>query len=135
MATDETRIAAKHYQKLVVWQKAMDIAKDCYVITHSFPKEEVFGMTSQIRRSAASVAANIAEGQGRSSTRDFLRFLSMAKGSLSELKTFLLLCQRVGLLNAEQLSNLMSTANEIGRMLSGLRKALTERDEELATNH
>jgi four helix bundle protein len=90
----------RHYRELKVWQAAMDLAERCYLMTKSFPKDELFGMTSQIRRAAASVPANIAEGQGRQSTKEFLRFLSIARGSLMELETHLILCQRVRLLKA-----------------------------------
>jgi four helix bundle protein len=96
--TKEETVAAKHYRELEVWQLAMDLATECYQVTKLFPKEELFGMTSQIRRAAASIPANIAEGQGRESTKEFLNFLSISWGSLMELETHLLLCQRVGLL-------------------------------------
>ena len=96
-------------------------------MTRAFPKDELFGMTSQIRRSAASIPANIAEGQGRESTKEFLHFLSIARGSLMELETHLLLCQRVDLLTTQQLNPLLLSTDRISRMLSGLRKALENR--------
>lgn len=83
------------YQDLLVWQKAMDLATDCYKITKSFSKEELFGITSQIRRSAVSVPSNIAEGQERNSKNEFIHFLGITQGSLRELETQIILSQRV----------------------------------------
>jgi four helix bundle protein len=80
------------YQDLKVWQGGMQLAEDCYCFTKGFPREEMFGMTSQIRRAAASIPANIAEGWGRESTREYIRFLRVAQGSLKELETHLILC-------------------------------------------
>ena len=123
----EILMAVKHYRELEVWQRGMDLAAECYQVTRAFPKDELFGMTSQIRRSAASIPANIAEGQGRESTKEFLHFLSIARGSLMELETHLLLCQRVDLLTTQQLNPLLLSTDRISRMLSGLRKALENR--------
>ena len=120
-------MAVQSYRELKVWQVAMDLAEECYFATRTFPKEELFGLTSQIRRAAASIPANIAEGQGRNSTKEFLNHLSIARGSLLELETHLLLSQRVGLLTQETLNRLLTLADEVSRMLSGLRRALTER--------
>ena len=120
-------MSIQSYRELGVWQKAMTLAEECYRTTRAFPKDELFGMTSQIRRAAASIPANIAEGQGRQSTKEFLRFLSISRGSLKELETHLILCQRVGLLSDEQLESLLNLTDEISRMLSGLRKSLEQR--------
>ena len=113
----------KCYKDLEVWQVAMDLAEQCYLATRTFPREELFGLTSQIRRAAGSVPANIAEGQGREHTREFLNHLSIARGSLMELETHLLLCRRVGLLDQENLDPLLALADRISRMLSRLRTA------------
>lgn len=86
------------YRDLKVWQSAMLLAEDCYRITKGFPREEIYGMTSQMRRSAVSIAANIAEGYGRENRGSFVQFLRMAQGSLKELETHILLACRVGLL-------------------------------------
>ena len=120
-------MAVKHYRELEVWQVAMDLAEQCYRLTKVYPKEELFGMTSQIRRAAASIPANIAEGQGRAHTKEFLNFLSIARGSLMELETHLLLSQRVELASAEGIEPLLVLADRISRMISGLRKALQKR--------
>jgi len=115
------------YQELEVWQKAMDLAVTCYTVTKTFPREEQFGLTSQIRRAAASIPANIAEGQGRQHTKEFLNFLSISRGSLKEVETHLILSQRVGLLAKDQLDELLQRTDEISRMLTGLKKSLEKR--------
>jgi four helix bundle protein len=81
----------RSHHDLKVWQLGMDIAEKVYSLTRQFPREELYGLTSQLRRAASSIPANIAEGNGRSSTKDYLRFLSIAVGSLCEVETFLLL--------------------------------------------
>jgi len=120
-------MALQNYRDLEVWQKAMTLAEECYRVTKMFPKEELFGMTSQIRRAAASIPANIAEGQGRQHTKEFLNFLSVARGSLKEIETHLILSQRVGLMTAQQLEPLLKLTDDISRMMSGLRKTLEKR--------
>jgi four helix bundle protein len=120
-------MTVQHYRELKVWQAAMSLAEECYAATKNFPREELFGLTSQIRRAAASVPANIAKGQGRQHTKEFLNFLSVARGSLMEVETHLLLSQRVGLLNQTTLDSLLTMSAEISRMLSGLRRALEKR--------
>jgi four helix bundle protein len=105
----------------------MDLAERCYQATERFPKEELFGLTSQIRRSAVSIPANIAEGQGREHTKEFLNHLSIARGSLLELETHLMLSQRIGLLQQPELESLLTMTDRLSRMLSGLRKALEKR--------
>jgi len=117
-------VSIQTYRDLEVWRVAMDLAEQCYLATRPFPREELFGMTGQIRRAAASVPANIAEGQGRRSTKEFLNHLSIAKGSLCEVETHLILSHRVGLLPHEQLDPLLDLAERIGRMLAQLRKSL-----------
>lgn len=102
----------------------MELAVACYEITKPFPNTETFGMTVQIRRSAASIAANIAEGHGRESTGLFIQFLRVAQGSLKELETHLILCGRVGLVDDNQLSGLLAQADEIGKMLRALVRSL-----------
>ena len=97
-------MSIRSYRDLQVWQKAMDLAKQCYQATRTFPSEERFGLTSQIRRAVVSVPSNIAEGHGRAHTKEYLNHLSMAKGSLVELETLLLLSQRVGFLKEPQLA-------------------------------
>ncbi len=114
------------YRDLRVWQASMRLAEQCYLLTRSFPREELFGMTSQIRRSSSSIPANIAEGWGRDSTGDYVRFLQIAQGSLKEVETHLLLANRVGLLEPDVMAPLLQQADEVGRMLRGLIRSLQE---------
>ena len=86
----------KNYQELIVWQKAMDLVEDVYKSSRDFPREEIYALTSQIRRAAVSIPSNIAEGQGRRTTLDFLRHLSIAYGSLREVETQILIAGRRG---------------------------------------
>src|SRR5262245_1773096 len=95
----EKTMKVQSYRELEVWKLSMDLAEECFRMTKGFPKEELFGLTSQIRRAAASIPANIAEVQGREHTKEFLHHLSVARGSLMELETHVLLSQRVGLLD------------------------------------
>ncbi len=95
MGLDLEKGVVNSYRDLRVWQEAMKLAETCYYLTRAFPKEELFGMTAQIRRSAASIAANIAEGHGREQTRSFIQYLRIAQGALKELETHLLLAERV----------------------------------------
>ena len=108
------------YQDLIVWQKAMDLAAECYRLTKAFPKDELFGMTSQIRRAAASIPANIAEGWGRGTTKEYIQFLRIAQGSTKELETHLLLSQRVNLMSVDQARPTMQLVAEVSRMTISL---------------
>lgn len=112
-----------HYD-LAVWQKAMDFVVACYKACERFPKTEVYGLCSQLQRSAVSVPANIAEGQGRDSTREFLRHLSIAYGSLTEAETHILIAKRLGYVDAAHVETLQAQSDEIGRMLNGLMASL-----------
>ena len=114
----------KSYQELIAWKKSMDLAEQVYRVTRTFPKEELYGLTSQVRRAAVSVPSNIAEGQSQSSTSDFLRFLAIARGSLAELETQLLLATRVGYLGEPDLQATVALATEVGRLTAGLMRSL-----------
>ena len=92
-------MTVKHYSELIAWQKAIDLVATVYQATDSFPQREVFGLTNQMRRAAVSVPSNIAEGQGRSTTKDFLHFLSVARGSLQELETQIIIAHRLSYLD------------------------------------
>ena len=116
----------RSYRDLKVWQMALDLAEMIYSVTSTFPKAEVFGLTSQVQRAAVSVPSNIAEGHARDSTKEFLRFISIAQGSLAELETQLLLACRLRNLDEQKLATLTSQTNEIGRMLRGLQKSLQQ---------
>lgn len=118
----------KSYQDLIVWQQAMAFARCVYEETAGFPPDERFGLTAQVRRSAVSVPSNIAEGQGRRSTADFLRCLGIARGSLYEAETQLLLAGQFGWLSGEKAAALLERAAEIGRLLHGLMTSLESPD-------
>lgn len=120
-------MALKSYKELIVWQKAVDLVTRVYEFTKLFPKDETFGLRQQLRRAAVSIPSNIAEGQCRSTTKDFLHFLAIARGSLAELDTQVLISQRLAYLPDEQASEIFERLNEIGRMISGLQNSLTER--------
>jgi four helix bundle protein len=115
------------YRDLEVWQLAMDLAVACFQVTKSYPKSELFGLTSQIRRSANSIPANIAEGHGRENTGSFVQFCRIAQGSLKELETHLILSSRVRLLNADQVKKLIADCESVGRMLRALIRSLQTR--------
>ena len=108
------------YKDLVVWQEAMNLIEMIYLETKKFPKEEIYGMTSQMRRAAVSVAANISEGNGRRSRREYHHFLEIANGSLLELETHILIAQRVSLLQSEVSEQLQTQLHLVGRLLGGL---------------
>jgi four helix bundle protein len=114
----------KSHRDLIAWQKAMDLTVKIYQVTKSFPKEEIYGLTSQIRRASASIAANIAEGQGRRFNKVFQQFLANARGSLLELDTHLELAFRVGYIDKEIYQNLRGQLDEVGRILNGLLRSL-----------
>jgi len=114
----------RSYRDLRVWQEGMGLAEACYLLTKRFPKDELFGMTSQIRRAASSVPANIAEGYGRDSKGDYIQFLRVSQGSLKELETHLTLSSRVGLLPESEAKNILEHCDHLGRMLHRLIRSL-----------
>ncbi|MEK6805003.1 MAG: four helix bundle protein [Nitrospirota bacterium] len=114
----------KSYQDLEVWRKSIELAEQVYRISGRFPVEERFGLTSQVRRAVASVAANIAEGAEREGTREFLQFLGIASGSLAETETFLHLAARLGLVSQPDINPILEQAATVGRMLNGLKHSL-----------
>ena len=116
------------FTKLIVWQKAHELALDVYRTSSSFPRDERFGLTRQIRRSVTSIPTNIAEGCGRSSRADFARFLSIAGGSASELEYQILLARDLGLVPSDVCSGMTNKTREVKRMISGLAKKLKTDD-------
>jgi four helix bundle protein len=117
----------KSYRDLLVWQQAMDLAVSCYRLSKKFPKEDLFGLTSQMRRSSASVAANIAEGHGRESSATFVQYLRIAQGSLKETETHIILAGRLELGNKTELRAALATCDEIGKMLRSLIRAIQDK--------
>ena len=110
----------RHYKDLKVWHAAQDLAEKVYRLTHEFPQTEIYGLTAQMRSCAASVPANIAEGDARRSDKDFLRFLRIAAGSLAELETFLDLARRLTFASSDEIAAIETDADEVGKMLYGL---------------
>jgi len=108
-----------------VWGKAHALTLRLYALTRSFPKDELYGLTAQIRRAAVSIGANIAEGSGRRSRRDFARFLQVALGSASELQYHLLLATDLGLVSSQDHAQLDQDTSEVKRMLTGFVRSLT----------
>jgi four helix bundle protein len=113
------------YRDLIVWQQAMDLAVSIYETTKARPKEELYGMTTQLRRAATSVPANIAEGYGRESRASYQQFLRIAQGSLKELETHLLIAQRVGIASHEAVEPLMIRSESVGTLLRLLIRKLS----------
>ena len=113
------------HKDLEVWKKSMDLVEDIYKLMKQLPESEKYGLISQIKRSSISIPSNIAEGAGRASTKEFIRYLDIATGSLSELETQLLLVQRLGFSNYNE--SLEEQLNSIGKMLYGLKLSLKKR--------
>jgi four helix bundle protein len=119
----------RSYQDLKVWQEGMNLAEACYEITMTFPKAELYGMTSQIRRASASIPANIAEGYGREYRSEYIQFLRIAQGSLKELETHLLLSSRgkIALTDTQSASVILKQCEFVGRLLRALIRALQKK--------
>lgn len=117
----------RSYRDLIVWQKSIDLTVRTYKLTGRFPSEEKYGLTSQMRKAAASIPANIAEGHARRSSGEYLQFLGIARGSLAELETFLTLSERLGLIGSEISDSLWENCAEISKMLTGLMRSVSQR--------
>ena len=113
-------ILFESFDKLLVWQRAHSLVLKIYEVTNSFPKEEIWGLTSQIRRSAVSVPSNIVEGKARGSRKDFKRFLLIARGSLEEVKYQSLLAKELKYMNEEQYEEITVMIEDVGRLLGGM---------------
>lgn len=112
------------YRDLRVWQEAVNLAESCYRLTKTFPKEELYGMTTQIRRASVSIAANIAEGYGRKTRGEYIQFLYIDQGSLKELETHWLISQRVELASPQSVNPILNQCESVGRLLLTLIRAL-----------
>ena len=126
------------YRDLIAWQKAMNLVTAVYEVTRSFPREELYGLSSQLRRAAASVPSNIAEGQGRATKGEFIQFLCHARGSLYEVETQVVISRNLGYLSVEQQETLLGELAELGRILNGLITSLQRKQAnpvKLATGH
>jgi four helix bundle protein len=120
-------MGGRNYRDLIAWQKAMDLVETIYQMTRAFPREEIYSLTSQIRRAAVSIPSNISEGQGRGTDKEFLQFLRIAHGSLREVETQVLIAERLAYIEQKQSQEALSQAAEVGRLLTGLMKTVTER--------
>ena len=125
-------MSVQSYKDLIVWQKAMDLVEMVYQVCKAFPKEELYGLTNQLRRAAVAIPSNIAEGHARSSKAEFLRFLSIARGSLAEVETQLLVAQRLGYLPDGQLIPILRLQTEVNKMTNGLMAKLAPNPSSLA---
>jgi four helix bundle protein len=117
-------MTVQSYKDLVVWQKAMDLVEMVYRQTKGFPKEELYGLTSQLRRAVVSIPSNIAEGQGRAGSTEFSRFLNIAYGSLLEVETQLLIARRLQYVNEAELTNILELVSRVGQLINGLLRSL-----------
>jgi four helix bundle protein len=115
------------FHELIVWKKAIALVVETYRLSKAFPKDERFGLTAQIRRAAVSIPSNIAEGHGRHHTREFCRFLSMARGSVKEVESDFAIAEVLQFLTAADLRSARSLSDEVSRMLSGLQRKLRGR--------
>jgi four helix bundle protein len=114
----------KSYKDLLVWQQSVELAVLCYKLSRKFPKADLFGITSQLRRSSASVAANIAEGHGRESSPQFVQFLKIAQGSLKETETHIIIAGRLKLGSREDLKQALKMCDDVGKMTRALIRAI-----------
>jgi len=123
------------YRDLLAWQKAMNLVESIYALTSRLPDAERFGLVAQLRRAAVSIPSTLAEGHARASTREFCRYVSIARGSLAEVETQLLIAQRLGYIDDGSATTLLSDCDEQSRILRGLRKALDNKLAEKAPQH
>jgi four helix bundle protein len=117
-------IEKSNFENLQVRQKSVNLAQSIYILTQTFPKEEIYGLTAQMRRCSVSVSSNIAEGYERNGNKEFIQFISIAIGSLSELKTQLIISERVGFINSKDVIKIKNQITEVHKMLNGLKKSL-----------
>ena len=115
------------HKDLVVWQKSMDLVVLVYKLVQELPKSEQYALSDQIRRAAVSIPSNIAEGKSRNSIKEYKHFIGIAKGSVAELETQLLICERIGYFNKEELSNTLGLLDEVSKMLTKLNNVLAPR--------
>ncbi|QSQ44067.1 four helix bundle protein [Xanthomonas translucens pv. translucens] len=120
-------MSPSHFRELEVWRLSVELAKAVYILTADFPREERYGLTSQLQSAAVSVPSNIAEGNARASTRDYARFVSMARGSIAELQTQLTLASELSLADPQAVDIVMDIAERVGRMLHKLHYSLNQR--------
>lgn len=115
------------YQDLIVWQKAMEVTADIYCLVKKLPTSELHSLSNQMRRAAVLIPSNIAEGQARNSTKEFIHFLAIARGSKAELETQLLLCVKMGYLTDQDILPAMNLLSKVGKMINALMKSLNSK--------
>ncbi|MEN6494179.1 MAG: four helix bundle protein [Thermoguttaceae bacterium] len=123
-------MSIRDFTELLVWQKAVELVEMVYRVTKQFPHEELYGLTGQFRRAAVSVPANVAEGHGRQSTRDYLRVLSISRGSLKEVETHIFIAERLGYIDIRKKAELLQLTAEVGRLSAGLITSLKRKNPE-----
>jgi four helix bundle protein len=119
-------VAINSYRDILVWQQAMELVTAIYKSTETWPKEEIYGLTSQVRRAAVSVPANIAEGYGRDTRGSYQQFLRIAQGSLKEVETHLLIAERLGFIESAKMGPIMAMSESVGKLLRLLIRKLSE---------
>ena len=124
MTDAQSQRKIRGFKDLEVWQVAMRLVRECYVLTRAFPDTERFGLTNQLRRAAVSVPSNIAEGHGRGSPKSFLQYLWIANGSLAEVETQVLLSIDLEFVSQDEASSVVDLIQQVGRMLTGLRRSI-----------
>lgn len=127
--SQESRVSIQSYRDLIAWQKAMDLLVDVYGLLTLFPKEEQYGLVSQIKRAAVSIPSNLAEGSSRRSTQEFIRYINIASGSLAEMETQLIAAKRLSFIKEEKLDSLLEKCDEISRIMQGLHDSLKRKQE------
>ena len=123
-----TEVRRRNHKDLILWQKAMILAADVHRLSKLLPRDELFGLTSQLRRAAVSIPSNIAEGAARLSTREFIHFLHIARGSFAELETQLQLARQIGYLSDSALGPVLGRFDEVGRLLNAVITGLRRRE-------
>ncbi len=118
----------RNFRELFAWQRSMELVEMIYRVTEHFPSKEAFGLTNQLRRAAVSIPSNIAEGQGRNTTTDFVRFLSISRGSLQEVQTQFELARRLGYINEKGNEELLTLSDEVAKLINGLCSSLKSSD-------
>lgn len=124
IVASDSKSKVSSYKDLLVWKRSIELATNIFAVTKNYPKEQQYGLVSQIERSAVSIASNIAEGAGRKGKKEFVQFVSIARGSLFELETQLIISEQTGFINKEKLNYFIKEIDEIGKMLSGLKRSL-----------
>jgi four helix bundle protein len=118
------KLPIRTYRDLLVWQRAIELVKDCYGLSEAFPSREIYGLSQQLRRAAVSIPSNIAEGNGRESIKEYIYFLNISRGSLNEVETQIIIAQQLGFIRSNELDLVLQKADEISRMLNSLIRSL-----------